>query len=318
MLSLRARPIPTTKDTPAASAAFLLLVGLRGPGRLSGARPMPTARDLAGEQFHFLTVIQRIGTKNASPLWQCRCTCGQLVSATSGSLMHGQRKSCGCKSGLLRAGRHNRKFVDLTGMRFGRLLVTGYASRQQWNVVCECGTAKTVHGNAMRRGVTLSCGCLHREIATAVNTTHGHASRGTRGHEYSIWRAMLNRCTCEGDTAYQRYGACGITVCDRWRHSFENFYADMGPRPSPKHSIDRIDNSGNYEPDNCRWATLQQQARNRRSNVMLTFRNETRCAEEWAAIVGIPGKLICARKRSGWSDEDALTRPVRATRLTHA
>jgi len=127
--------------------------------------------------------------------------------------------------------------------------------------------------------------------------------------EYRTWYAMLQRCRNPRNPAFGRYGGRGITVCDRWQ-LFENFYADTGPRPTLRHSIDRIDNDGNYEPGNCRWATTHEQARNRSDNYLIEWRGETRCLSEWCEIVGLTYSTVKGRLDSGWPVERALTAEI--------
>ena len=127
--------------------------------------------------------------------------------------------------------------------------------------------------------------------------------------EYRAWWQMLYRCTDRRSRRWSYYGGRGITVCDRWRESFSNFYADVGPRPSAKHSIDRIDNDGNYEPDNCRWATRETQHRNKRGLRMLELNGETKCLTEWAEQYNIDRKLVQHRLSRGWSLQRALITP---------
>lgn len=129
--------------------------------------------------------------------------------------------------------------------------------------------------------------------------------------EYRAWQQMRLRCLDPQHRAYPRYGGRGITICDRWKDSPENFVADMGPRPSPRHEIDRVDNDRGYEPDNCRWATRKTNSRNRRSNRMLTHRGETLALAEWCERLNIPRDTVRKRLESGWTVASALETPVR-------
>lgn len=154
--------------------------------------------------------------------------------------------------------------IDLTGMRFGRLIVIeriqSHSPHAVWRCKCDCGQERNVIGQNLRRHVQKSCGCLDLER----KTIHGAARRGTTTGEYTSWKAMIQRCTNPNRTGYELYGGRGIKVCDRWLHSFENFLVDMGERPSPRHSIEREDVNGDYISDNCHWATMSEQMANQR------------------------------------------------------
>lgn len=175
---------------------------------------------------------------------------------------------------------------------------------------CQCGSERDVLLFHLVSGATQSCGCLTKEI----NTTHGESSttRKQASDEYRTWTAMISRCENANDSSYPDYGGRGITVCDRWRNSFEAFLEDMGRRPSPGHSIDREENSKGYLPSNCRWATKKQQGRNKRNNRIIAARGQRKTMAEWAEITGLRIGTISERLRHGWSQERSVTEPLNA------
>lgn len=176
------------------------------------------------------------------------------------------------------------RFRNLSGQKFGRLTVVSLAPkgcRTRWNCVCDCGNQVVVQGIDLTQNKQKSCGCFNQERRIACNTTHGMS--GTVEHH--SWLAMKSRCYNQNDDRYEDYAGRGISVCQQWRDSFEQFYADMGPRPPGMRSIDRINNNGNYEPGNCRWANDFCQSRNKRNNVMAEAFGVSRCLSEWASIL---------------------------------
>ena len=194
------------------------------------------------------------------------------------------------------------------GERFGRLVVQCATGNGGLEVcLCDCGTTKAIQRIYLQDGRVQSCGCYRRECGQAKRT---HGMHGTV--EYRAWVGMIQRCTNPRTKSWPRYGERGIVVCDRWRESFVAFYEDMGPRPGPEYSIDRIDNDGNYEPGNCRWATKKQQGRNKRNNRIVVFNGQTKTLAEWAQEMRTsPSTLHIRLERRGWSVEKTLTTPVR-------
>lgn len=200
------------------------------------------------------------------------------------------------------------RIKKLDGFVFGRLTVTGFSHMDvvaYWDCKCKCGKSVTANGSRLRQGRVRSCGCLAKETASKLMTTHGLS----RSPIYESYRSMIKRCTIPSDKEYHNYGGRGITVCDRWLESFEAFASDMGERPKGK-TLDRRDSSGNYSPDNCRWSTHKVQANNKRNNVYLEIDGERKTIREWSDISGVAYQTIQRRaKNYGWSHRDAVFTP---------
>lgn len=200
--------------------------------------------------------------------------------------------------------------LNLIGERFSKLLVIDEAECHinpsgqrltRWLCKCECGNEVKVRTTSLNSGNTKSCGCWHKD----VHFKHGMI----KDVVYKAWCSMIERCSNPNNPRYRAYGGRGIEVCKEWL-KFENFYADMGNRPSGC-SLDRINVNGNYEASNCRWATYKQQNRNRRNNKLIEFNGEVKCLSEWAECVGIKTHTLLFRLNAGWSIDSALTIPVR-------
>jgi len=252
--------------------------------------------DLTGKRFGRL-VVERRHVTNApcgDALWDCVCDCGESKALFGCHLRSGATKSCGC---LNREFASRRCLVDLTGKRFGRLMVKGRHPKNSstgsplWDCICDCGDVTVVWGKHLRRSATKSCGCLQRELAIKANTTHGEASGGELTRELVSWRGLKNRCLNMNAEKWENYGGRGIKICDRWKDDFKNFLEDMGRRPEGCSSIDRIDNDGDYEPGNCRWATHKQQAGNTTRSVWIENGGERQIKADWLREVGVNGNV---------------------------
>lgn len=177
---------------------------------------------------------------------------------------------------------------DLTGTKFGRLTVVARHRGKYWECLCDCGAQRIVSSDHLKRGHTSSCGCLRSEMLVARTTKHGNAKRGpARDPEYVVWQNMKRRCLDPNNNAYCNYGGRGITVHPSWINDYSRFLQDMGRRPTPKHTIERVDNDGPYAPDNCKWGTRLEQAHNKRvrKNAILV---DGVPLKEAAAVLGVP------------------------------
>lgn len=214
---------------------------------------------------------------------------------------------------------HSANFKDITGQKFGRLTAIRYVGKNEdkralWECTCGCGNTVIVDGKSLRLGNTKSCGCYNLErIAERnkiIHKTHGE----TNTRLFRIWSGIRTRCTNVNGEGYKNYGARGIRMCEEWLSSFETFrdWAICNGYDDSL-SIDRIDVNGNYSPENCRWTTMKEQQRNRRSNKMISYNGESHCLSEWGDILGISDDVLGRRLKSkNYTIERAFSEPLRA------
>lgn len=205
--------------------------------------------------------------------------------------------------------------LKLQGQKIGRLLVLDDMGNNKrgsslWKCKCDCGNEYIGIGTLLTTGHTQSCGCLHKEGLSMRATTHGHTKGSQKSKTYRSWRDMKRRCTDKKDSHYHLYGGRGIVVCERWLRSFELFLDDMGECPDGL-SLDRIDNNGNYEPGNCRWADYETQCNNKRTNRLLEYNGLILTMKQWAIRIGIHYDALRARLDRGWPIDLAITTPSR-------
>jgi len=202
-----------------------------------------------------------------------------------------------------------RKLIDLTGRKFNRWLVLKQIgvkeNRRIWECICDCGAIKHLPTSLVY--IVKSCGCLQKEAAIASILKRGVKPYRT---ERRIWRGIRDRCINPKSTHYHDYGGRGIKMCDSWLHSFDNFIKDMGPRPSNKHTIERIENDGDYELGNCKWATRKQQANNRRSNRLFEYNGISQTMQEIIDQTGIKKSTFKSRVYMGWTLDKIINTPI--------
>ncbi len=209
-------------------------------------------------------------------------------------------------------------------VRYGRLTVLREVKSQRRSLLClcDCGVEKVIRLSTLVSGSTKSCGCLKHEKAVeagkTLNLNHGELRGRTASPEYKAWQHIKERCFKSSCSEFKNYGARGITICPRWVDLFTNFLDDVGRRPSPQHSIDRIDNTKGYEPGNCRWATPSQQSNNRRSTHILELDGISLTRREWSDRTGVSYDAIVNRLKSGWSVRSALTTPTMTQFRNHS
>jgi hypothetical protein len=204
-------------------------------------------------------------------------------------------------------------FIDRTGKKYGRLTavrrIPNNGEKVMWECLCDCGNTINVASPSLS-GNTTSCGCAQRDVLQDRNFKHGRS----RTKEFNTWSSMIARCTNPRCSHWDSYGGRGISIHEPWRNSFSEFFQYVGAAPSKSHTLDRIDNSGNYEPGNVRWATISEQNRNKRSNRLITHDGITLPMCDWATKVNISYNALRFRLNKGWSIERALTERPRNER----
>lgn len=263
-------------------------------------------KNLLGMQFGNLKIIEKIGSKKrrgrSEIHWLCKCICGNEIEVTTNMLSKG-KTNCGCK---------NNKTKNLIGKKFGRLKVIKYVGKDEnkqriWLCKCDCGKEKRVSTRYLTSGDTKSCGCLlsdtSREYYSKLNKTHGM----THTRLYTKWRGMIDRCYNKNTNGYNNYGGRGIKVCDEWKNNFENFY-DWAIKTGYKDglTIDRINVNEDYSPSNCKWATVKEQANNKRNNCYLDYKGEKRTLKQWSEKLNVKYATLKCRKDKGWKNEEIL------------
>lgn len=260
--------------------------------------------DYAGQTFGKLHVIKRVGTRDGQPLWECMCGCGNKCEATSHDFRNG-KKNCGCVPGRKK---------DITGQKFGKLTAVRFIESDVpnevlWLCKCDCGNEIIKTARQLREGTYPLCKECRKTRKVHVNRKNQGKS-GTR--LYSIWSGMKRRCYDNRADSYKNYGQRGIKVCDEWME-FENFekWANLSGYSNDL-SLDRIDNDGNYEPSNCRWADDETQRNNTRRNAYYTYNGETFSLAQWSRRTGISRDALKGRiRKQGWTFEKAITTPMR-------
>lgn len=253
--------------------------------------------DLTGKPFGRLTVIHENGrNRHGLVVWHCKCSCGNECDIVGTYLTSGKTQSCGCYHDEVMLNSHRK---DITNRRFTNLVALYRDNKdgRKWVCKCDCGNTISILTARLIGKHTKSCGCLAGE---------SHGMCYTRFNK--IYRSMKNRCFSKSDPAYKNYGGRGITVCDRWKDSFKNFYEDMYESylnhvkefDEKDTTLDRIDVNGNYEPSNCRWATVKEQNNNKRNNRLELFHGEMMTISEISEKTGINAQTIIYRLNHGY------------------
>lgn len=292
--------------------------------------PKYKIEDYLGKTINYLTVLglSDHNTKCESPQWEFRCTCGKVILAAPSRIISGHKKSCGCMrySTPAQMNKHPAKRPpsrtnesDYIGKKNNRLTVVGVErpegkGRLRLKCLCECGNITLIYPYQFSAGSIQSCGCArlgHSECHKGNTSRRTHGLSNNRF--YKKWNDMIRRCYSPQEPAYKFYGELGITVCDEWRYSPEKFIAwcEATCPNADNFSIDRIDGSKGYYPDNCRWATQLQQAQNLKNNRFISIGDETHCVTEWCTLKNISPGAVYKRVKKGQTFETAISELIK-------
>lgn len=276
------------------------------------------ALDLTGRRYGKLVVIRRaddyVDRKgHKSPVWECKCDCGNTKNIYASKLKSGKVTDCGCEDSTKR--NEKGQFVkgqginDISGKKFGKLTVIRLDKivnkKSYWYVKCECGNVKSVRSDTLKK--ITSCGCdKKKQDLINLHVTNNHEL--THHPVYHIWSAMLNRCYSPKNTAYKDYGGRGITVCEEWKdiRNFAKWADESGFVPDKNLSIERVDVNGNYCPENCIWIDKKLQARNKRNTIRFTIEGVEKSLSEWSEIYGISHEKVIGRYYRGVRNPEDL------------
>lgn len=274
--------------------------------------------DYIGKKFGLLTVIgQSQKTSRYSNRFDFQCDCGNVISECPGRVLYGHKKSCGKCRKRNTSYELEQKITNSIGMKFGKLTIIGVShkngsGKNYAKCKCECGNIIDVLPNSLFNNQSKSCGCSKSNnsiLANNKSTSSGNYKDGRTKHLlYGTWHQMINRCENPKSKHYDRYGGRGIKVCDEWHDfwSFVKWSESVGGRPNG-YTIDRIDNDGNYCPENCRWADWETQTSNKSSNRYITYNGKTQTIQQWSIDAGLNEQTLTNRINRGWSIERALT-----------
>lgn len=262
--------------------------------------------DYIGKRYGYLVVIGQTSNSKIPNAFDFKCDCGKIVSYPPDRVIKGRQKSCGkCKFSNRQPQKINME--QYIGKRSNMLTAIGLSERrptdkrQYIDCLCDCGNTIRILPYQFRSRKIKSCGCL-------LKNSPAYIDGRTLNPLYGLWKNMLGRCENENHPKYYQYGKRGISVCEEWHDfwSFVEWSDSIGGRPDG-YSIDRIDNDGNYEPSNCRWATSEEQSINRSSNLNIQYKGQTKTLKEWSVILDISWDVLHNRLRKGWSVERAFS-----------